>query len=340
MPKKAIVMLTYICNAIFRFRSFTCQWKTAKVIMLAKLGKHLGELKSYRPIFYFKRCSKSLRNYFVNDVHCYNRAWYNPYSPIWIPWQTLLHWTGSENCQWYTIFSRRKKFYPAIFLDEVRNLIKYRPKAFYTRSVTTSRVNMLQIFKSYLIDCSFHAHYGAAIFSLHPISAGVPQGRVLGPLLHVLYTSNIPATLKTHLASFADDTAILAPHEDYIEAINILKKSVNKVLKWTRKWKIKLNGTKYTRQLYHPILPRQLKKTVVPIRDTVKYLGIHFDKRLTWNSYITAKRELRIRFRSFYRLTRAPNHLSLVSDKEYFSSFPYHKFLRDYIRIFKFVFLQ
>lgn len=74
------------------------------------------------------------------------------------------------------------------------------------------------------------------------ISAGVPQGSIRDPFL--LYNNDIPQNNKVATATFADNTALLAPDQDIQSAKNKDPTAVNKVTNWRKKWRINLNKTK------------------------------------------------------------------------------------------------
>ncbi len=100
---------------------------------------------------------------------------------------------------------------------------------------------------SYLSGRTFLVYLGKAASSMRPIAAVVPQGSVLGPLLYLLYTADIPAHDETILATFADDTAVLTRHENYDIAISRLQLAINKITSWAMRWKIQLNASKTVR---------------------------------------------------------------------------------------------
>ena len=93
-------------------------------------------------------------------------------------------------------------------------------------------------------DRHFYVKYGTDYAKLYPIHSGVPQGSALGPLQYLLYTADLPITNLSTVATFADDTAILATHNDPELASRKLQNSFNDIEKWLTTWRINVNETK------------------------------------------------------------------------------------------------
>jgi hypothetical protein len=161
------------------------------------------------------------------------------------------------------------------------------------------------LIKSYLTNRYFQTRVGSCISEISLIQAAVPQGGILSPLLFNIYISDQPTTQDTLVADFADDKAIIAVHENHLIASFNLQIHLDLISQWYSRWRIKLNHSKSvhtTFTLKHGICPPvSVDNIPIPSSDTVKYLSLTLDKRLTWKQHIRSKR-LTLNFRS-----RSPN---------------------------------
>jgi hypothetical protein len=67
---------------------------------------------------------------------------------------------------------------------------------------------------------------------------------VLGPLLYILFTSDLPQAPNVTVGTFADDTAILTSHTNVKRVSSTLQEYLHILSRWLQKWKIKVNETK------------------------------------------------------------------------------------------------
>jgi hypothetical protein len=117
---------------------------------------------------------------------------------------------------------------------------------------------LYSLLKSYLTDRTFLVKYEEAYTDLYPVLSGVSQGSILGPTLYFIYTADLPETGQTMIATYADNTTILASHENPTEASGILQTHLDQFEVWLQRWRIQANETisaHITFTLRHGICP-------------------------------------------------------------------------------------
>ena len=106
----------------------------------------------------------------------------------------------------------------------------------------------LSWFQSYLSDRSFSVQLGDFFSSAAPLTCGVPQGSILGPILFLLYMLPLGEILATHNISFhcfADDVQLYLPLKgDGQVALHSLLDCLDDVRKWMGANFLNLNESK------------------------------------------------------------------------------------------------
>ena len=84
--------------------------------------------------------------------------------------------------------------------------------------------------------------------SVRTVTAGVPHGSVLGPLLFVMFISDLPLHVHTQVDIFANDTTLLAASDvaNVEDLENTLSLEVSNVDEWATNNKLPLNCSKTT----------------------------------------------------------------------------------------------
>ena len=156
---------------------------------------------------------------------------------------------------------------------------------------------------SYLFERSQRVTINGASSELFGIKNGVPQGSCLGPLLFVLYVSDLLDLINSHLPNshaYADDTQLYVSFRadsraSKEKAILTVEKCIDSIKQWMLTNKLKLNDEKTeilligTRQQLEKVDFNSIRvgSTTVNCTGTAKNLGCWFDAKLDFNTHVT-----------------------------------------------------
>ena len=76
-----------------------------------------------------------------------------------------------------------------------------------------------------------------------PVTSGVPQGSVLGPLLFLLYINDLPQNIQSQVRLFADDTAVYLTVTSSEDA-NTLQADLDTLQEWESTWDMEFHPSK------------------------------------------------------------------------------------------------
>ena len=123
-----------------------------------------------------------------------------------------------------------------------------------------------------------------------PVTSGVPQGSVLGPILFLVYRNDLPDEVRSQVRLFADDTALYLTMESEDDG-SALQNDLDILSVWETRWDMEFNPSKC--KVVHVSGSKRPVKRDYILHDQVlesvtcaKYLGVDISGSLTWNSHI------------------------------------------------------
>ena len=151
---------------------------------------------------------------------------------------------------------------------------------------------MLSVLTQFLSNRSQFILVDGCRSKLATVVSGVPQGSVLGPLLVLLYTSELFSILENKLIGYADDSTLMAVVPSPGARVTVaesLNRDFVRVNAWCDLWGMKLNASETktmivsrSRTLQPQSPPLTIDGTVLKESDDLDILGVTFNSKLTF----------------------------------------------------------
>lgn len=270
---------------------FPVTWKVADVIPIPKQGKDLTFPDHYRPISLLSnlgkitekaimlRLSKHAESFIQDEQHGFRKNYSTEHQLL----RVIEYINEGFNTNRST---------GAIFLDVAKACDKVWHQGLicklYQKGIPAY---LIKVINSYLECRSFKIKMRNIRSKPRPIESGVPQGSALGPLLFIIFMSDLNANNNTIMALFADDLAVLFKHKKPDFIVQKLNNQLERIQEWYNTWRLNINAEKcqaifFTKRFMEPQSNLVYDEEEIEWRNDVKYLEVTLDKRLNFTAHI------------------------------------------------------
>ncbi|GFU96668.1 RNA-directed DNA polymerase from mobile element jockey [Trichonephila clavipes] len=300
LPLKFLLFITLLINQLFKNNYFPDSWKTAVVIPILKPDKNPELAQNYRPISLLSCLSKVYEFVLLQRLnqHCAAVNFIIPQQCGFRPKCSTVHQLLRVTELIHSGFAKHEAT-GILFLDIAKAFDKIWHDGLLIKLIRLDfPAPLIKSIHSFLSHRSFRVRVDRILSSPRPIRSGLPQGSLSSPLLFTLYVNDIPQTDSSHLAMFADDTAVISQNKRFSVVISNLQHYISSLELWLNDWKIKVNASKsaclmFTRRSRLPVglTPVTIFGQPVPWVNVAKYLELFLDAKLTFAYHIEQTRK-------------------------------------------------
>ena len=335
-----VAPLTHIINLSIAKPTFPSPWKHAKIVPLLKKGDALTA-KNYRPVALLPIFSKILErvvfnqlvtyldsNSLLNPNHHGSRSGHSTATALIQMYDTWVEEVDKDNMVGVMMIDLSAAFDMVDY-----NILLLKLEQFGLDSIAISWM------KSYLTKRSQSVYVDGCLSPPLNIECGVPQGSILGPLLYILYTNDIPDLAHSHPVSctqpapycqgcggtvcYVDDSTYSLAKSDPDALSSGLTDQYQVISKYMASNKLVINadkthllvlGTRSMNERRNMVSMQADNHTILPSKQE-KLLGCIVSDNLKWRKHILENEQSMVR-----QLTSRINGLTMITSKADFNT--------------------
>ena len=312
LPNISMKALLKVFNHIWSSGRFPNPWREAIIVPIPKPGKDTNNPSNYRPIALTSCMCKTMER-MVNV----RLNWYLERNNIISKHQSGFRRQRSTTDHLVKIETHvrealiKNEHIVAIFFDlEKAYDTTWKYGILRDMHEAGLRGHLPGFINQFLTGRRFRVRVGGVLSELHSQEMGVPQGSILSPTLFSLKINKISSCLRPNIncSLYVDDFSIYYSSADMTVIENQLQHSLNNLQKWCNE-----NGFRFSRSKtvcmhfchkrnIHPDPTLTLDNIQIPVVDQTKFLGIIFDKKLTFVPHIELIKSKSIKSRNLLRV--------------------------------------
>ena len=289
-------------NFCIEKQTFPTKWKVGKVTPIYKGQGNQDDKNNYRPITVLPILSKLLEKHICDHLcDCLEE-------------NALLHRFQSGFRKFYSTETALIRLVDQLLFDLDRNrasglvFIDYK-KAFdfIDHGLLLEKLkaygvcdNELELLRSYLSGRTQYVYINGCHSSPRTVSAGVPQGSILGPILFLLFINDLPSAAQCSTVDIYGDDTTLSLSSDVTNGLTAMssapKQDLDEVSRWsaadnmvTNTGKTKcllITGKRIPCKLDNCSLELKLVNSDIEQVDSQKLLGVTIDKHLSFDVHV------------------------------------------------------
>lgn len=300
MPENGREYLLKVFNLLWQENHFHPAWRSANVLPIPKPGKDHSDPVNYRPIaltscvckLFERMINNRLVEFLENkkqlsNIQCGFRKNRSAVDHL-VRFDTFVRQAFAKGQKVGAVFFDLEKAYDTAWRHGIlRDLSK-----------AGIRGRLLSFVDQFLTDRHFHVQLSSAQSTERVQQTGIPQGSTLSVTLFAIKINSLAAEIPPELFSslFVDDVLIACADDNLQSLQRRLQHGVDKIATWA-----KLNGFRFsakktemmyfysgTEPVYKP--PVMLDQKALNQPPSIRFLGLHFDPKLTYREHIAKLR--------------------------------------------------